>query len=295
MAASTHPFAAWRAQSITPKERYRRHEMRMQEAVRRFLVAGMHIHVGFGDPDSRMRVMTAARRYLPLFVALSSSSPFNSGSETGFKSYRPNIIGALPRTGLPRPFASRAEYDRLVEDYRRLETIQDGSELWWDIRPSHSYPTIELRTCDICPRAEDSMALAALYASLVRWLLRRDEAGDLPPEPPTEIIAENRWLARRYGVLAFIGSLSGEGRQDIADTIAELVELVSEDARALGCAGELEQIPLIVRDGASADRQLDLYRLRRLEGDDHRQALCAVVDQVLEETRAWADLPAAAD
>ena len=199
MAASTHPFAAWRAQVTTPKERYERFAINFQETVRRFLVGGMHIHAGFGDPDSRIRVMTAMRRHLPLLHALSTSSPFNAGRETGFKSYRLNIVGSLPRSSIPGPLWSQAAYDQLLDDYRRMEFARDGSELWWDIRPSHYYPTIEMRICDVCTRIEDAVCIAALYASLIRWLLRKDRAGELPPEPPTEIITENRWLAQRYG------------------------------------------------------------------------------------------------
>ena len=286
MAASTHPFAAWREQRVTPKARYREAEMELQEAVRRFLVGGMHIHAGFGDPDSRLRVMTAIRRHLPAFIALSASSPFNDGGFTGYKSYRPVIIGALPRTGLPRPFRSQADFDSLVEEYRRIGAIRDSSEMRTDIRPSHAYPTIELRSCDICPRMDESMALAALYAALLRRLLRQDEAEGLPPEPPTEIIAENCWLAQRYGTLAFIGDAEQSGRVDIADHVEALVEDVAGDARALGCEEDLRRISAILYDGPSADRQLERYHLSRIEGADHREALSAAVDQVLEETRA---------
>ena len=285
MAASTHPFAAWREQQVTPKARYREAEMAMQEAVRRFLVGGMHIHAGFGDPDSRIRAMTAIRRHLPAFIALSASSPFNAGGFTGFKSYRPVIIGALPRTGLPRPFRSQAEFDGLVEEYRRIGAIRDSSEMRTDIRPSHAYPTIELRSCDICPRMDESIALAALYAALLRRLLRQDEAEGPAPEPPTEIIAENCWLAQRYGTLAFIGDAERGGRVDIADYVEALVEDVAEDARALGCEEDLRRVSAILYDGPSADRQLECYEVSRMEGADHREALCAVVDRVLEETR----------
>lgn len=284
MAASTHPFAAWRAQQVTPKARYREAEMELQEAVRRFLVGGMHIHAGFGGPDSRLRVMTAIRRHLPAFIALSASSPFNDGGFTGYKSYRPVIIGALPRTGLPRPFRSQADFDGLVEEYRRIGAIRDSSEMRTDIRPSHAYPTIELRSCDICPRMEDSMALAALYAALLRRMLRQDEAEGLPAEPPTEIIAENCWLAQRYGTLAFIGDAERGARVDIADCVEALVEDVAEDARALGCEEDLRRISAILYDGPSADRQIERYHVCRMEGADHREALSAVVDQVLEET-----------
>ena len=285
MAASMHPFAEWAAQSPTPRERYRRFAVTYQESVRRFFVSGMHIHAGFGDADARIRVMTALRRYLPLMLALSGSSPFNAGRETGFKSYRLNLIGALPRTNLPPPLHSQADYELLVKDYRFLEFIEDGSELWWDARPSAHYPTIELRICDICPRLEDALCIAALYACLIRHLLRQDANNALLAEPPTELIAENRWLASRYGVLAFFGDTNLGGRVDIQDYAKQLMADLGEDAQALDCEAELGRMAEIIRDGTSADRQIDLYRLRRLEGDDHETALQAVVDEAIVETR----------
>ena len=285
MATSIHPFAEWSAQSPTPRERYRRFAMIYQESVRRFFVSGMHIHAGFGDEDSRLRVMTALRRYLPLLLALSTSSPFNTGRETGFKSYRLNLIGALPRTNLPPPLRSHADFEALVEDYRFLKFIDDGSELWWDVRPSARYPTIELRICDICPRLEDALCIAAVYVCLIRYLLRQDATRSLPAEPPTELIAENRWLASRYGVLAFFGDTSVGGRVDIDDYATQLIATLREDAEALGCEAELGRVREIIRDGTSADRQIDLFRLRRIEGDDQETALRALVDQAIGETR----------
>ncbi len=286
MAASSHPFAEWRSQLITPKERYERFAVTFQDSVRQLLVGGMHIHAGFGDPDSRIRVMTALRRYLPLLHALSASSPFRAGRETGFKSYRLTIMGALPRTNLPGPLSSWADYDQLVAAYQRMNFIQNGSELWWDIRPSHCFPTVEMRICDVCPRLDDVAGIVALYASLVRRLLRLDSQGLLPPDPPTEIIAENRWLAQRYGVLAFLGDARGDGgRVDIGDYAARLVDDLADDARALGCERELRHVLTIIREGSGADRQIDLFRLRRLEGDTEEEALRAVVDLVVAETR----------
>ena len=286
LASSTHPFAEWTSQLITPRERYERFVVTFQESMRQQLIGGMHIHAGFGDPDSRIRVMTAMRPYLPLLHALSTSSPFHGGRETGFKSYRLNILGVLPRTSLPGPLSSRAEYERLLATYRRMRFIQSGSELWWDIRPSQNFPTVEIRICDVCPRLDDVASIVALYASLVRRLLRLDSAGLLPPDPPTEIIAENRWLAQRYGVLAFFGDMnSAEGRVDIEDYAARLVEDLVEDAHKLGCERELRHVLTIVREGSGADRQLDLFRLRRLEGDTQQEALQAVVDLVIAETR----------
>ena len=285
LATSTHPFAEWETQMVTPGSRYRDFVVTYQESLRRFLASGMHIHAGFGDKDSRVRVMTALRRYLPLLHALSGSSPFNESRSTGFKSYRLNLVGGLPRTGLPKALASWDEFERLVEDYRRMDFIRDSSELWWDIRPSRSFPTVELRICDICTRIEDAMCIVALFASLVRHLIRRDESGTLPPDLPTEIIAENRWLAQRYGVMAFLGDPEQGGRTDIDDYTAQLVEDLADDARALGCEAELRRATEIVREGTGADRQVDHFRLRRLEGDTVAEALRSVVDLAAAETK----------
>ena len=289
MGASTHPFAQWSAQAITPKERYGRLAMTFQEVLRRYLVGGMHIHAGFGNADSRIRVMTALRRYLPVLHALSTSSPFNGGRETGFKSYRLILMGSMPRTNLPPPFRSRAEFDRLLADYRALEFIDDGSELWWDLRPAARFPTVEMRICDICPRLEDTLSIVALLACLVRRLLRQDAGGGLPPEPPTELIAENRWHASRYGVLAFLGNIDTGGRIDIDEYVTQMVSDLAEDAAALGCEQELQGVSKIIRLGSAADRQLDLFRLRRLEGASVPEALRAVVDLIIAETREGLD------
>ncbi len=285
MAASTHPFAAWRSQVVTAGKRYEQFATTYQQAVRELLVGGMHIHAGFGDADSRVRVMTALRQHLPLLHALSASSPFSSGGETGFKSYRITLFSSLPRTGLPAPLGSWDEFDRLVSDYRRMDFIQDSTELWWHIRPSRAYPTVELRICDICHTIEEAVCVVALYASLVRYLLRLDMDGRLPPEPPTELIAENCWLAQRYGVLAFLGNTGGRGRTDIDELAHTLVDDLAEDARALGCEPELRHALNVIRNGTGADRQIDHFRLRRLEGDSEPEALREVVDLVVEDTR----------
>ena len=285
LACSMHPFARWQTQMTTPKERYRQFEISFQDSMRRLLIGGMHVHAGFGDPDTRIEVMTALRRHLPLLLAVSTSSPFHAGRETGFKSYRLSIFGTLPRTGMPGPLSSRAEFDELIENYQRMNFIGDGSELWWDIRPSHKYPTIELRICDVCPRIEDAIGIAALYAALLRNLLRRAREGRLEAEPLTELILENRWVAQRYGVLGFLGDLADEGRIDIQDYAARLLDDLEEDSRALGCEAEIGRILAIIRDGSAADHQVDHYRLRRLEGDSDEEALRSVVDLMIAETR----------
>ncbi len=286
LAASTHPFASQTEQMTTPRKRYETFASRFQENVRQFLIGGMHIHAGFGDADSRIRIMTVLRNYLPLLHALSTSSPFSQGRMTGFKSWRLTLMGGLPRTGIPGPLHSWDEYDDLLGEYQRMKFIEDGSELWWDIRPSHAFPTIELRICDVCTRIEDAVCISALYASLIRMLMRLDKEGKLPLEDHTEIISENRWVAQRYGVLANFGdSRRLSGRTDIEDLVTELLDDVAEDAQALRCEVEIRRALDIVREGTSADRQVDLFRLRRVEGDSDAEALHKVVDQGIADTR----------
>ena len=287
MAASTHPFAAWQAQRVTPSERYQRFLASFQDAVRHFVINGMHVHAGFGDPNTRIVVMTALRRYLPLLHALSSSSPFSSGRETGFKSYRLNLLRALPRTGMPNPLYSRADYDHLMTEYRRMGFVRDGSELWWDIRPSQFFPTIELRICDVCTRIEDGVAMVALYACLIRWLLRQARMGTLPAEPLTELIEEERWITQRHGVSPLFDHRSGDvGRMGRPHTLEDLQEHLAEDARALDCEAELHHaLVTIAREGTCADRQLDRYRHRRQAGDSRQEALRHVAELLLTRTR----------
>ena len=285
LASSTHPFAEWTEQAPTRKDRYERFAALFQDAVRRMLIGGMHIHAGFGDEDERIRVMTALRSYLPFLHALSTSSPFSGGRMTGYKSYRLNLFGGLPRTSIPGPLQSRAQYDRLVDEYRRMDFIQDGSELWWDIRPAALHPTVELRICDICPRIDEAVSIAALYASLIRMLLRQARANTLPAEPRTEIIMENRWLAQRFGVFAFLGDAGAGGRMDTDEYAAALIDTLAGDAAALGCHEELRRVQDIIREGTSADRQLDHFRLRRVEGATEQGALRSIVDLVVAETQ----------
>ena len=293
MASSTHPFAAWQAQRVTPSERYKGFLANFQDSVRHFVINGMHIHAGFGDPETRITVMTALRRYLPLLLALSTSSPFSSGRKTGFKSYRLNLLTALPRTGMPNPLYSRADYDHMMAEYRRMAFLRDGSELWWDIRPSHFFPTIELRICDVCTRIEDGVAMVALYACLIRWLLRQARLGPLPVEPLTALIEEDRWIAQRHGVAAAFGHPSCEGgRMKCVQMLDDLLQHLKEDARALDCEAELAHALAIARDGTCADRQLDLYHHRLQQGDSPQQAQRHVVDLLSAQTREQVVEPA---
>ena len=285
IASSTHPWARWQEQKVTQKERYQRAEIDYQDSVRQFFIGGMHIHAGFGDDDRRIEVMHALRGYLALFLVLSCSSPFHGGRLTGLKSYRQMAIGALPRTGTPPAMRTRSEYDAVVARYQAIDAIEDGSELRWDIRPSASYATIELRICDICPKIEEAVAIAALYACLIRNMSARLDAGDRLEEAPAESVDEGRWIAQRYGTFAFLPRPDGrDGRVDVADLARELVAMLGNDARALGCETALARIERIVAQGSSADRQEDVYRQAMLDGADSGEALRAVVDSVIAET-----------
>ena len=285
IASSTHPWARWQEQKVTQQERYQRAEIDYQDSVRQFFIGGMHIHAGFGDDDRRIEVMHALRGYLALFLVLSCSSPFHGGRLTGLKSYRQMAIGALPRTGTPPAMRTRSEYDAVVARYQAIDAIEDGSELRWDIRPSASYATIELRICDICPRIEEAVAIAALYACLIRNMSARLDAGDRLEEAPAESVDEGRWIAQRYGTFAFLPRPDGrDGRVDVADLARELVAMLGNDARALGCETALARIERIVAQGSSADRQEDVYRQAMLDGADSEEALRAVVDSVIAET-----------
>ena len=295
IASSLHPWARWQSQQVTPRRRYQEFALAFQQSVRQFFVGGMHIHAGFGDPDLRIRVMSALRQYLPVLLAVSTSSPFHTGRLTGLKSYRQVVIGAIPRTGMPKAMRSREDYDTVLERYRSIRALKDGSELWWDIRPSPTYPTIELRICDICPRIEDAVAIAALYACLIRSLSRAITAGETPPEPPQELIEEGRWLAQRFGTLAFLPHGDPPALVDLDDVVKALIEDLREDAGALGCEGDLERIGEIVRAGSSADRQEDVYRQARLDGAREGEALRRVVDSIIEETEGGAAREAGRD
>ena len=285
IASSIHPWARWQEQKVTQKERYRRAEIDLQDSVRQFFIGGMHIHAGFGDDDRRIEVMHALRGYLAVFLVLSCSSPFFGGRLTGLKSYRQMAIGALPRTGTPPVMRTHGEYEAVVAHYREIDAIEDGSELRWDIRPSVSYPTIELRICDICPRIEDAVAIAALYACLIRHLNARLEAGERVEVRSAESVEEGRWIAQRYGTFAFLPHPhGGGGRVDVTEIVHELASTLADDARALGCEAALARTERIVAEGGSADRQEDVYRQAMLDGADTEEALRSVVDSVIAET-----------
>ena len=284
IASSTHPYARWEEQQVTDKERYRNAEIELQDAVRRFFIGGMHLHAGFANADIRVRTMDAIVGDLPLLLALSASSPFNAGRITGLKSFRHIAMNALPRTGIAPPMRSWQDFETIAERYRTMGTIADASELRWDIRPSTYFPTIELRICDICPLREDALAIAALYACLIRHCARAIEAGDEPERASPELTEERKWLAQRYGSFAQMPTGNGSERVGVEEILEDFETRMAQDIVALGAGSYFKRAKEIAREGTSADRQEDTYREAILDGASEQEALKAVVEQIRAET-----------
>ena len=284
IAAGTHPFSTLDCTGPSDKERYRGIAEDLAGASRRLVVCGMHVHVGIEDDETRIDLMNQARYFLPHLLALSTSSPFWQGVDTGLKGYRLAAYNTIPRTGLPGRFESWHEYERTVEVLVQSGVIEDASHIWWDIRPSAKFQTLEVRAPDVCSRLDDAIAIAALYVSIVRMLYRLRRANLRWRTYPVFLLAENRWRAQRYGVK---GSLIDFGKGTLvpmAELVDELIGLTTEDAAALGCTREVAHVRTIVAEGASADRQLAVHEAAMAAGADQPEALRAVVDHLRTET-----------
>tara|TARA_R110002096_G_scaffold364311_2_gene557422 strand:- start:33270 stop:34424 length:1155 start_codon:yes stop_codon:yes gene_type:complete len=284
IAASTHPFSSWTEQKHTQKVRYDELTHEMQGAARRLVICGMHVHVGIGDDELRIDLMNQIAYFLPHLLALSCSSPFWCGGDTGLKSYRLTIFDALPRTGLPERFASWAEYQRHINILMDAGLIEDSTRIWWDLRPSARFPTLETRIMDVCTRLEDTIALTSLLVCLLRMLYRLRSRNQRWRIYTAMLIRENRWRAMRYSF--------DEGMIDLAKGVVvpfdqlldEILELVAEDAEALGCQQEIAGVRNILSRGTSAHRQLKEFELERSAGNSVEDSLKAVVDTLIEDT-----------
>ncbi len=286
IAASTHPFAEWGDQLTTDNERYHVLAQDLQAVVRRLVICGMHVHVGIGDENLRIDLMNQVSYFLPHLLALSASSPFWHGRDTGLKSYRMSVFKALPRTGLPEVFSSWSEYRRHVDVLVEAGLIEDATKLWWDIRPSERYPTLEMRISDICTTLDDGITVASLFLSLLHMLYRRRRLNQRWRTYADMLVEENIWRAQRYGVE---GSLMDFGIGELVpypELIDELIDLVRKDADELGCVAEVEHAREIVVRGTSADRQLGAYHEALAAGADDHQALRAVVDLLIDDSVA---------
>ena len=284
IAASTHPFATWGEQKRTEKERYQTIERDLQEVVRRLVICGMHVHTGIEDDDLRIDLMNQVGYVLPHLLALATSSPFWQGHETGLKSYRISVWDEMPRTGLPEHFESHGEFRRFLDVLTRTGIVEDGTKLWWDVRPSVRFPTLEMRISDICTRLDDTVCIAALYVSWLRMLYRLRARNQRWRRYPRMFIAENRWRAQRYGIdqgLVDFGRGAVVGYPELLD---EMIGLCAEDAQALGCTAEIEHARRIVERGTSAHWQVRTYRDALVRGASEREALEEVVGMLIEET-----------
>jgi carboxylate-amine ligase len=266
LACGTHPLAAWREAVQSPKPRYAKVMDDLQMIGQRNMLCGMHVHVEFPEPERRVDVMARMLPYLPLFIALATSSPFWQGHATGLKGYRLAAYDELPRTGLPELFRTNAEYDAYVDAMVRSGAMQDSSHLWWAIRPSRKYPTLELRAPDCCTRLDDTIAIAALYRVLARYLYGHAGHNAEHNVVDRAIAVENKWRAQRYGVHGtFVTRSGGIGVGDMLDRV---LELVAADAEALGCAEQVDHCRSIMLEGTSADAQLRIFTENQHEGDE---------------------------
>jgi len=286
IAAATHPFAHWLSQKTTDRERYALLARDLQGPARRLVICGMHVHVGLEDPELRIDLMGQVAYFLPHLLALSTSSPFWRGEDTGLKSYRIAVFDEMPRTGLPELFESWGEFERHLRVLVQAGLIEDGTKLWWDIRPSLRFPTLEMRITDICTRLDDAIAIAALYRCLLRMLWRLKRANQRWRRYAAMLVNENRWRAQRYGIDEGLADF-GKGRiMPYAELLEELIQLVAEDADAFQCRREVESAREILVRGTSAHRQRAAFAAALAAGADKPAALRAVVDALVAETVA---------
>jgi carboxylate-amine ligase len=284
IAASSHPFSLTSRQKRTDKERYVALLEEMQGAARRMMICGLHVHVGIDDDDLRIDLMNQLTYFLPHLLALSCSSPFWEGERTGLMSFRLMIFNGVPRTGLPEPFSSWGEYRRHTDVLVETGIIADTSRIWWDLRPSVRYPTLETRVMDCCTTLEDALSLAALNQCLLRMLYRLRRGNQRWRLYSHLLLAENRWRAMRYSYDAGLLDLGRQRVVPYAELLEELIEIVREDAVALGCLPEVERLREILVRGTSAHRQLAVHERAKQGGATDAEALEAVVDWLVEET-----------
>jgi carboxylate-amine ligase len=285
MAASTHPFALWWEQQHTDRDRYKVMAEDLGMIARRMVICGMHVHAGIEDPDLRIDLMNQVRYFLPHLLTLSTSSPFWGTRNTGLKSYRISTFRTMPRTGLPEEFASWSEYQRHVDVLVRAKIIEDSSKIWWDVRPSARFPTLEMRITDVCTRVEDSVTIAALYLSILHMLYRLRRSNQRWRQYAPMLISENIWRAQRYGIE---GSLMDFGRGVLvpyADLVEEMIEMITPDAEELGCVAQVERARDIVKEGTSADRQIQVVKAALAEGASNDEALRKLVQFLIADTQ----------
>jgi carboxylate-amine ligase len=276
VAASTHPISRWQDQKIFDDERYELLIEELQTVARSLLIFGLHVHVGIADRERQIHIMNASRYFLPHVLALTTSSPFWVGHNTGLKSYRSEIFKKFPRTDIPDHFESYSGFERYVALLVKTGCINDGKKIWWDCRPHPFFPTLEFRICDIPTRVDDTVAIAGLFQAIVAKLTRLIEKNLGFRLYRRMLIQENKWRAVRYGLDGMMIDFGKQKEVPTKDLIRELLEFVDDVLDDLGSRKEVEHIHTILDRGTSADDQLRVYK----ETND----LKAVVDRLMELT-----------
>jgi len=284
MAAGTHPLAVWARVRPNAQPRYGKVMHDLQMVGSRTVVCGMHVHVEIPDLATRVDIMNRIQPFLPLLLALSTSSPFWQSQRTGLLGYRLAAYRELPRTGLPDLFADEKDYQRYIDTLVAARAIENSSYIWWFIRPSLKHPTLELRVADSCTRLDDTLAIAALYRCLVRRLSRDKALHAGQTGASRAINDENSWRAQRYGIHGSFVDEATRSAKPVRQMLDETLALVAEDADALGCRSELDLCRWIIARGTSADRQLSLYTEAVGRGLSNRDALFGVIDWLSAET-----------
>ena len=275
-ASSTHPFSSWRDQDVTASSRFYKHLEQMADVARRLLIFGMHVHVGIEDKELMIDVMDQARYFLPHLLALSTSSPFWYGRDTGLKSYRSIVFESMPRTGPPPAFDSWAEHQAFVDTLVRTGSIEDPTRIWWDIRPHPKFPTLEFRVCDICTRVDEAICLTALIVAIVGKLIQLRKSNQAWRRYRHHLIEENKWRAVRYGIDGKLIDFGIRAEVPTRDLIIEILEWVDDVVDELGVREEVAYARTILARGTSADRQKEVF--------EETGNLEAVVDHLMEET-----------
>ncbi len=277
VAASTHPFSKWSEQEIYDGDRYKLLVDELQMVARSLLIFGVHVHVGVPVLDRRIQVMNAARYFLPHVLALTTSSPFWLGFNSGLKSYRSEVFKKFPRTEIPDHFESYQQYQAYVDLLVKMNCIHDGSKIWWDVRPHHLFPTLEFRICDIPTRVDDTIAVAALFQAIVAKLNLLTEGNLGFRIYHRRLILENKWRAIRYGLDGKLLDLGKQKEVPCRDLIRELLEFVDDVLDPLDSRKEVEHVHTILERGTSADEQLRVFEE---SGGDFN----AVVDMLIKNT-----------
>ncbi|PIE45012.1 MAG: carboxylate-amine ligase [Gammaproteobacteria bacterium] len=291
IAASTHPFSHAEESKHTPKTRYQQLALDLQAVVRHLQISGMHVHCGLGDNDDlRIDFMEQVAYILPHLLALTTSSPFWGGENTGLKSYRLAIWDQMPRTGLPGHFESYGEYQRYVNVLVKTGVIEDATKIWWDIRPSDRYPTLEMRISDICTRVEDAVCIAAIYQCWLHMLWRLKKDNMKWRRYSRMLINENRWRAQRYGIDQGLIDFGEQCIESFPDLIEEMQGVLLEDAQLLDCVDEVQHARTILANGTSAHRQVAVYQQALASGKNKEAALVDVVDSLIRDTQYGMDV-----